>query len=958
MTKEEAKEKIKLLIDKFNSQIEFYKSLNYNETKTRQDFINPFFKALGWDIDNDKQILETYRNVSHEDKIKVNGHTKSPDYSFGINGKRIFFVEAKRPAVPIRENPEPALQVRNYGWNAKLSISIVTDFEEFAIYDCTRKPKPTENANTKRLKYIYFTDYLKEFDFIYDTFSYENVENNSIEKYAKSKINYKTAEPVDKEFLKSIEKWREGLAANIAFRNRDLEEEEINFSVQQIIDRIVFLKVCEDRKVESENNLFFVTKSGYYYQNLYEYFQKADQKYNSGLFDFKKDTITKDLEIDNTVIKNIIIELYGKSQITDKEYGYNFAIIPVEILGMAYEQFLGKVIRLTTAHQAKIEEKPEVRKAGGVFYTPEYIVEYIVKNTVGKQIANKTPEEISKFKILDPACGSGSFLLGAYQYLLNYHQNYYLKNLKGKITKDSPINQEGFLTTAEKKRILLNNIFGVDIDLQAVEVTKLSLLIKAMEGETTTSIETSLQLFHQRVLPSLDNNILSGNSLISPDFEGLGLTPKEERKINVFDWKESFKDIFKTKNGFDVVIGNPPYVFTRDVEWGESVKNYFWNNFAISNGANKSKKNQSGKVNLYILFILKALHLINENGLLSFIVPNGLLRTTTYDTTRKYLLNNTAIDLIVDLKDGVFAGVTASTIIFQLAKFRENNKIKIIDANYKKDKIIDDSKINFIPQDNLKKNTSFAFNIFVNETENEIFNRVQSSKLYLKDITVDIIEGIVAHKEYLSNKKVDKNYKEMLEGKDLKRFAINYGGNYVLFDREKLHRARPDYLWQAEKKVLIQRISGGKKPLVAAIDTQKYLSFASINNLLIKPEFVSKYSYELICAILNSNLINFYYSKNFTNSSTLTVNISKTFLEMIPLPPIDTNDKIQESNIKLISENVTKLAAYHIEMKTINIPQQQELLKRKILHSEKQINELVYKIYGLNSIDIELIEKE
>jgi len=330
-----------MLMDKFSAQKDYDKSTHYNETQTRQDFINPFFSALGWDLDNSKEQLETYRDVRHEDKIKVNGHTKAPDYSFNINGKRKFFVEAKKPSVSIRENPAPALQVRNYAWNGGLSISILTDFEEFAIYDCTRKPKTVENANAKRLKYIYYTDYLGEFDFIWDTFGFESVANGSIEKYAKNKINLKKAEPVDKEFLRTLEKWREYLAVSIALNNKKLEEEEINFAVQQTIDRIVFLKVCEDRKIENENNLLKTIHSGNYYWNLYSYFQTADQKYNSGLFDFKKDTITKNIVVENKIIKTIITELYGKSREAEADFGFNFAIIPVEILGFAYEQFLG-----------------------------------------------------------------------------------------------------------------------------------------------------------------------------------------------------------------------------------------------------------------------------------------------------------------------------------------------------------------------------------------------------------------------------------------------------------------------------------------------------------------------------------------------------------------------------------------------------------------------------------------
>jgi len=275
-----------------------------------------------------------------------------------------------------------------------------------------------------------------------------------------------------------MEDWRKSLAVNIALRNDSLNEDEMNYTVQQTIDRLIFLRICEDRKIEPYGTLKSFLDSVSIYETLFQYFQKADDKYNSGLFDFKKDKLTQKLIIDNKILKSIISEMYYPA------CPYEFSVIPVEILGNSYEQFLGSVIRLTSGHHAKVEIKPEVRKAGGVYYTPQYIVEYIVKNTVENIIENKTPAEISKIKILDPACGSGSFLLGAYQYLLNYHFNYYhSKSTKGtKERKNSPLTPDGRLSTAEKKRILTNNIFGVDIDTQAVEVTKLSLLLKCMEG--------------------------------------------------------------------------------------------------------------------------------------------------------------------------------------------------------------------------------------------------------------------------------------------------------------------------------------------------------------------------------------------------------------------------------------------------------------------------------------------
>jgi len=476
ISKEEAHKKIASLIERFEEQKEFYKRSDYNETLTRRDFIDPFFKALGWDIDNEQGYAESYREVIHEDKIKIGGATKAPDYSFRLGGgKRLFFVEAKKPSVLIRDEITPAYQVRRYGWSAKLPISIITDFEEFAIYDCTKKPNLTDKASHGRIKYLTYNNYLHEFDFLWDTFSKEKVLKGSFDKFVQSDKQKKGTSTVDREFLISLDTWRTYLANNIALRN-NIDEDELNFVVQHIIDRLIFLRIAEDRSVESYGNLQDTIKSGDYYQNLLKQFHTADQKYNSGLFDFSKDKLSGNIEIDNKIIKSIINDLYYPVS------PYEFSVISVEILGSAYEQFLGKTISLSKSGRAVIEEKPEVRKAGGVYYTPQYIVEYIVKNTVGKLIENKTPKDISKIKIVDPACGSGSFLIGAYQFLLQHHKDYYTNNGKpSKGSKDNPLTPDGNLTTAEKKRILLNNIFGVDLDANAVEVTKLSLLLKCME---------------------------------------------------------------------------------------------------------------------------------------------------------------------------------------------------------------------------------------------------------------------------------------------------------------------------------------------------------------------------------------------------------------------------------------------------------------------------------------------
>jgi len=238
---------------------------------------------LGWDIDNEEGYAQSYREVIHEDKVKVGRATKAPDYSFRLSGgKRLFFVEAKKPSVSIKGEIQPAYQVRRYGWSAKLSVSVITDFEEFALYDCTRRPFPTDKTSVARIKYINFKDYLKEFDFIWDTFSKERVLKGSFDKFIAGNANKRGTATVDKEFLISLDSWRTYLATSISLRNKELNEDEINFAVQQTIDRLIFLRIAEDRGVEPYGNLQVAIKQGDYYQNLFSIFKEADDKYNSG----------------------------------------------------------------------------------------------------------------------------------------------------------------------------------------------------------------------------------------------------------------------------------------------------------------------------------------------------------------------------------------------------------------------------------------------------------------------------------------------------------------------------------------------------------------------------------------------------------------------------------------------------------------------------------------------------
>lgn len=423
-------EEVKNLVKRFDNNVEDYRKGQLKEAEVRNEFIDPLFKALGWDVDNNKGLAGPYKEVSLEYSGKL-GVEGTPDYRFALGGTSRFFVEAKKPSVNLKDGREPALQVRRYAWSAQLPLSILTDFEEFVIYDCRIKPDQNDKPDTARDLYLTYDKYAEEkyWDKIYSLFSKEAVQEGSLEEYAKALKTKRGKEPFDKTFLSEIESWREMLARNLALCN-DLSRRELNFAVQKTIDRILFLRICEDRGIEKYGRLKEIQEDSGIYRNLCDLFREADQRYDSGLFHFREekghstspDKLTLALNLDDEPLAHILKRLYYPDS------PYEFSVVPVEILGQIYERFLGKEILLTSDHHAVIEEKPEVKKAGGVYYTPSYIVDYIVENTVGKLLEGKNPKQVEEIKIVDPACGSGSFLLGAFQHLIDWHRDYYVNH--------------------------------------------------------------------------------------------------------------------------------------------------------------------------------------------------------------------------------------------------------------------------------------------------------------------------------------------------------------------------------------------------------------------------------------------------------------------------------------------------------------------------------------------------
>ena len=955
------------LVDRFNRNIDAYRQGKYNETLVRREFIDPMFAALGWDIDNQAGYAEAYKDVIHEDAIKIGGSTKAPDYCFRIGGTRKFFVEAKKPSVNIAQDISPAYQLRRYGWSAKLPLSILTDFEEFAVYDCRIRPKQGDKASTARTKYFTFDNYVEQWDEISAIFAKESVLQGSFDKYATGHKKRGTAE-VDAEFLKEIEKWRAALARNIARKNPALGVREINFAVQRTIDRIIFLRMCEDRGAEQYGGFQPLMNGIDVYGRLMQMFRAADDRYNSGLFHFNDergrdhspDTLTPQLKIDDKVLKEIFKGLYYPDS------PYEFSVLPADILGNVYEQFLGSVIHLTPSHQAKVEEKPEVKKAGGVYYTPKYIVRYIVEHTIGKLIEGKTPQQIGgltdtyrtskngkPLRFLDPACGSGSFLVGAYKFLLEKHRDWYLADGAEKHTKRlyQGRNAQWYLTTAEKKRILLSNIYGVDIDSQAVEVTKLNLLLCVMENENQSTIG-QMELIHERILPDLSNNIKCGNSLIGSDFyqgQQLDLFDTEAQiKINAFDWETEFPQIFKGKKpGFDAVIGNPPYGALLMHEETDYL--------------DRKYQLVQYQRDTYVYFVEKGLHLLRDKAILGLIIPNTWLLNLSYDKIRKHIFSQTKVQTIVHYRHPVFAKATVDTEIVTLQKTSpgELDGIRIT--------IISKAGTHTcysIPQCRWKDRVGKPVNIFERPEFIGLGDRIR--KLPILDNLCRITQGskpfqvgkgkpkqtrkTVDEKPFVATQQTDSTFRPLLRGSLMHQYTISWNRDYWIKFGDWLAEPRYSAHHEDPEKIVIRQTGDS---LVATLDRQQFIVRDNLYTIVSNSSIRLPY----VLGLLNSKLLNWFY-QNIINpeSGEALAQVKRAHIAQLPMAAQANGEPLDKSRHDQMVELVERMLRLQKSLPTAKTDHEKTLLQRQIKTTDNQIDKLVYELYGLSDDEIAIVE--
>ncbi len=796
--------------------------------------------------------------------------------------------------------------------------------------------------------------------------------------------------------------WRVRLAKDMKKHNPQADGALITAAVQLLIDRLIFVKALSDREIEEdylERLALAVEKDGLdesdtgWFNACRETFNRLNKFYNGSVFEQRPEL--ENVTVSNKVVRDIIRSLQPENS------PYNFAVMPVEILGTIYERFLGRVVR-TTEQRVKIEEKPEVRKAGGVYYTPQYIVDYIVKNTVGNLLEKcKTPQEAAKIKILDPACGSGSFLVGAYAALIRWHTSYYdsKKRISENDRKDAYYDPEGRvrLTARLKRQILLNNLFGVDIDPQAVEVTRFSLSLKALEDTGREELNEERSLFKETVLPDLKKNIKCGNSLIGPGyFTGKMFSePGELRKVNPFDWVHEFSDVM-VKGGFDVVIGNPPYV--RQESLGEDFKNF----------AKEHYQTYAGTADLYVYFLEKGLKLLKKGGLFGMICSNKWMRANYGKALRKYISTESRIDKIVDFGElPVFEGAATFPAIIILSREIQTDQHFLyapikrlnfdslsaeVDAIGKK---LDNSSIS-------GENWTLA-----DSREISIFEKMKKLGIPLGTyVEGKIFRGILTglNEAFVIDRSTrDRLIKEdpgcidiikpFVSGDDVRKYRIYFKDRYIIFTRrgininkypsieshllqfkEKL-TPKPDnwrggkwkgrkpgnYKW-CEIQDTVDYYEEFEKPKIIypEIAMESRFTFDNDSFYLNKTCFFIPKDDKYLLGILNSSLIWRFLGSlcsilgDFNKKGRLLQ--QKIYIEKIPIRMIDFSNSKDKSLYNQVVELVRSMLNLHKNKESVITQHDHEMIQRQIDATDRQIDALVYELYGLTPAEIEIVE--
>ncbi|MFN7910661.1 MAG: Eco57I restriction-modification methylase domain-containing protein [Bacteroidota bacterium] len=914
-------------------------------------------KELGWKL-SDLVIDETQ-------KIKTG---ERPDILLiGSGGGTIFVIESKAPVESLDDrykNKTFVEQLCNYIGSEGLSWGILTNFKEWRIYNshAYKASKTIYKSLTiinKEKKVVCTDEQISDFFGLIEN----GFLNSKRGKLSDDAVYYPLQEEIKDEFFQNLKEWRKTLRSFLSKKEKNLAIEEVDFQTQKILDRLIFIDVCYDKKIISQDILGSILFSHRnFYDELKVKFRELDEKFNSELFSFEK---CDEFDIPNEIMHGII---KGINRI-------DFSQLSVHIIGEVYENYLGEVLRSGKQKEKSTESKEHLkRKSQGIFYTPDYIVNYITETTIGERIKKcKSAKEIEKIKVLDTACGSGSFLIRAFEL---FYEGY--KNL-------SPIKQVGIFDELNiRKKILLHNLFGVDFDERAVEIAKLNLLLKGLDGLEETYV------VGRKILPNLSLNIRCGNSIVSGKYEDTNAKGDDqlsllfnkgseyhddiekltelkdefykeedneakdkiiskvhlfEEKINKYlnqDLKSYFKNVDAIKpfnyevafcevmksGGFDCIVGNPPYINIKNQD--PQQKDYIRYNYSFSSSAD-----------LYVAFIEKGMNILRKDGRLCLIVPNKFFGADYGKPIRKYLQDgNVQIVKILDLKDEkVFATAMISTIVIDIKKTKTAIKTKLIHGETEtiKESLFDS-------QGKIQIEASEADTTFIQHLEkNKPLSHYADVRTGIVGFEYWKMQDIIKSKGSINSKNVPiftngnlGRYINNWKNTEIKLYKDTYESPTINLDPKYLS-VNTIALFKKAPKIIVRGVS---QEVAAIIDTDGSGMLVAVHSIIPKKQSDIYY----LLGIINSNLINWFHLKTIYSiripQGSLKYPVS--FFETIPIPYLETT-KIKEALEKLVKE-------------MISLCKNPEKNKSKIDVTDLEINQLVYKLYSVSSEDQKSIE--
>jgi len=588
--------------------------------------------------------------------------------------------------------------------------------------------------------------------------------------------------------------------------------------------------------------------------------------------------------------------------------------MPADILGSVYENYLG--YKLSQSKKGlTLDKSASKRKEQGIYYTPAFIVDYIVKNALQPVLDNcKSVNDLKKIKVLDPACGSGSFLIKALEVIVEKYKEFNYED-------DENL----------RIQIILENIYGVDLDEQAVEIARLNLLISALKQKGR--------------LPSLDKNIKNGNSLISGADEELEkYFGKNFRDKKPFNWQEKFPDVFK-QGGFNVVIGNPPYIqLSMEENTDNNLKDFLINKY----------KSSMGRLNTFGFFTKLGLNLLRDDGYLGFIIPNTILTQEYYSDLRKMILDSSHIRDIVLLENLPFKGAVVENVIIVLNKTSRSHNKEIKTTISLIDEQIRIENKGEIHQELFRQSQGNNFIVELNEDSNKFKKKLNASSIPLGDL-LNINQGIALKKDrsqYLYKEKEGNNYNPVLDGRNINRYKLQWSGEYLKYDVNAIHSSKDESIFLKNEKLLFRRVGDR---LIAAYDSKQFYALNTLVVMSIKKE--SDYNIKYFLALYNSKLFNYYYKYFLKSKKKVFSEIQARQVSQLPIKIIDFLNKDKKMVHNQLVNFVDQILNLSNELSKLSKDSNKwNSIKDEIEKTDKKIDQEVYKLYDLTPEEIAIIE--